>query len=115
MDRDNPAQGNGTARDLLRSLPSVDRVLGKPALWELRAALPHGVVAAAVREEIDATRDLLRRGETAGTSIEAVAQRTVQRAKEITGGNLRPVINTTGVIVHTNLGRTPLSSDEVEA
>src|SRR4051795_2369394 len=115
MDRDNQAQGNGTAHELLRSLPSVDRVLGHPALSGLRAELPHGLVTAAAREEIDATRDLLRRGETPATGIDAVAERTALRARGMTGGSLRPVINATGVIIHTNLGRAPLSSDAIDA
>src|SRR4051794_639969 len=115
MDTDNSAQGNGTAHDLLRSLPSVDRVLGHPALAELRANLPHGLLATAAREEIGSTRDLLHRGEHTSTSVEAVAERTALRANDMTSGSLRPVINATGVILHTNLGRAPLSIAAIKA
>src|SRR5438093_591015 len=50
----------------LRSLPSVDRVMSHPILEDARARLPHAVVAAAARAEVEATRQTLARGEGLG-------------------------------------------------
>src|SRR4051812_32305505 len=104
---------NGAQR--LRSIPSVDRVISHPLLGEARSRLPHEVVAAAARAEGAATRRSLVQGDMAASSLEGIAQRAARRAFAMATPSLRPVINATGVVIHTNLGRAPLSEDAVEA
>ncbi|HUP28395.1 MAG TPA: L-seryl-tRNA(Sec) selenium transferase [Chloroflexia bacterium] len=100
----------------MRSLPSVDRVMSHPALAVVLAQLPYAVVLAAVREEIARSRDLLKQGATgAGYGPDDIAGQAAERALSTARPSLRHVINATGVIIHTNLGRSPLSSQAIEA
>jgi L-seryl-tRNA(Ser) seleniumtransferase len=91
----------------LRSLPSVE---------ELAASLdglPHAVAVSAAREAIDARRDALLAGDDpAGWDAHADA---LARAHAGERARLRRVINATGVIVHTNLGRAPLPPAALDA
>ena len=87
-------------KDLYRQLPKVDRLLEDERL----SGLPRGVVVAAGRAELTA----LRAGIGAGTVTEIgdVAGAVLRRADTLLRGRLRPVINATGIVVHTNLGRS---------
>ena len=95
----------------LRSLPAVGVVLARPAAREAIARHGHAVVARAGREAIADARKLF----AAGMKAEVSDADVVQRAAAIARGSLRSVINATGVIVHTNLGRAPLADEAVEA
>nr|HID12479.1 L-seryl-tRNA(Sec) selenium transferase [Anaerolineae bacterium] len=93
----------------LRQLPSIDRLLGEEAGQELVAAYGHLQTVDALRETLDAVRDEVR----AGADVPGVATlvaRAGTRLRERLAPTLRPVINATGVIIHTNLGRAPLSA-----
>jgi L-seryl-tRNA(Ser) seleniumtransferase len=81
-----------------------------------RAAAELGAEAAteAVRAEIDDRRAALRNG-GADVTIEAIAEAAAERAYASLRASLRPVINATGVIIHTNLGRAPLSDAALAA
>lgn len=88
----------------LRDLPSVNEVLERLGPSALR--FPHPLVLAEVRHAIDEARDALKAGTTPLQTIEA----TVETA--LAGWatpSLRHVINATGVVLHTNLGRAPLA------
>ncbi len=93
----------------LRQLPSVDRLLGEETVRELVATYGHRQTVDALRETLDAVRDEVR----AGADVPGVAP-LVARAgvflRERLLPTLRPLINGTGVIIHTNLGRAPLSA-----
>ena len=95
-----------TTRGLLRALPSID-----DAVKELSEGLqaPRWALVRAVREEVDN----LRRGIIEGTSsaAELDAGAVAARVKRLLTPSLRPVYNATGVVVHTNLGRAPLSPE----
>jgi L-seryl-tRNA(Ser) seleniumtransferase len=100
----------------LRQLPSVARLLEHPAIAAAKARHPHDTVAEAVRAEIDALRARLVAGEADGAADpEAVASRVVARLDAEATAKLRPVINATGVVLHTNLGRSPLHEDAARA
>src|SRR5262249_36559502 len=97
--------------DPRRALPGVDQVLS--AL----SGLPHELLVACAREAIEAAREQISHEGEAGEAapfedVVADARRRVQRLR---GGLLRPVVNATGVIVHTNLGRTPVGEDALAA
>jgi L-seryl-tRNA(Ser) seleniumtransferase len=90
------------AVDSRRALPSVTKVLA--AL----ASLPHGLAVVVARAVVDDARARLEAGEM--VTEESVLADAGQRATEIGRSLLQPVVNATGVIVHTNLGRAPLGA-----
>ncbi|HEY7105485.1 MAG TPA: L-seryl-tRNA(Sec) selenium transferase, partial [Acidimicrobiia bacterium] len=88
--------------DPRRSLPSVDRVVA--AL----DGLPQPMLVACAREAVDAARDALAMG--ADVNPDAVIADAAARAERHASTRLRPVLNATGVLLHTNLGRAPLGA-----
>lgn len=101
-------------KHLLRSLPKVDEVLRQPALAALD--LPQSVITDLVRQHID---DLRRRVLDSDLqtlpSMEDLCAEICKAAKAAAKPSLRPVINATGITLHTNLGRACLSEKAVEA
>lgn len=95
--------------DPRRDLPSVDRLLREPAVAELLAVAPRSAVVAAVRDALAAARTR-RAGPPADWAAE-VREHLAGR----TGASLRPVLNATGVVLHTNLGRAPLAESAIRA
>ena len=93
-------------------MPSVDRV--SRALAELPGgSLPNPILTEAAREAVDAARVAATLGDL--VSFDAVIADASERARKVQRGLLRRVINATGVLVHTNLGRAPLGHDAFEA
>jgi L-seryl-tRNA(Ser) seleniumtransferase len=88
--------------DALKELPSVDRVLRGlgPS-----SGLPHDVIVAEIRTVLGEQRERLKAGGEPSEEIERLVER---RLAKLTAASLRGVINATGVILHTNLGRAPL-------
>jgi L-seryl-tRNA(Ser) seleniumtransferase len=109
----------------LRLLPKVDQVLRHPHLQAHAAPWSPAVALRAVQDEIECLRDALRGdGDTAGNvppgddraSWEAeIATRAAARLSKLTASPLRRVLNCTGVILHTNLGRAPLAESAIAA
>ncbi|MBA3316604.1 MAG: L-seryl-tRNA(Sec) selenium transferase [Gemmatimonadales bacterium] len=95
--------------DRRRELPSVDRLLLEPEIRELLHTAPRLAVVDAVRESIAAART--RRGGPPENWASDVRERLSDRAR----ASLRPVLNATGVVLHTNLGRAPLAPVAVAA
>lgn len=98
----------------LRALPSVDKVLAEPALADLLGQFKRDLVVDAVRGQVAQARTIaLAGGEvpTATDLAEAVADNGVESWRAWP----TPVINATGVILHTNLGRAPLSEASLNA
>lgn len=88
----------------LHDLPSVDQVLSR--LSSLLEAFPRDLVVSEVRRTMDEMRAEIRGGgEPEPGSVEERVERTLRQLCE---PSLRRVINATGVILHTNLGRAPL-------
>jgi len=94
-----------------RALPSVDALLAEPSLKRLNN---RELAAGIAREAIEAARLAIADGgeQPSRASIAADAARRAERALE---APLRPLINATGVILHTNLGRAPLAEEAIEA
>ena len=106
--------------DRLRTLPKVDAVLLDPGLDASLQRWPRPVVLRVVQQEIDGVRAQLRRdGGALSNDREALQGQIVQRARErlvaLGQTTLRPVINAPGVVLHTNLGRAPLSEAAIAA
>ncbi len=107
---------------LLRELPAVDRLLKEPSLEKGLQRLPRSLVLQAVKETIDYYRRKITGSQTPEQLIEELdlspeflAEEALALAEKYAGMNLRPVINATGVVIHTNLGRAPLPKPAVEA
>lgn len=96
-------------RSRLAALPSVHAVLGHPALQ----GAPHAVAVEAARASIAAARTRLLLGEN--IDVDAVVEDARTRVAEACRPRLRRVINATGVVLHTNLGRAPLAAEVVAA
>jgi len=95
----------------LRSLPSVEELAG------LLPDIPHPLAVKAAREVVEERRaELLGSGplSSGGPDTKDLADRARERAVTAGRPSLRPVINATGVIVHTNLGRAPLARPALE-
>lgn len=103
--------------DLRRTLPSVDALLRHPELRPLLDSYARAAVTGLIRQTLEsARRDAARPGADDGTpSAEALAQRVMRNARERWRVGPEPVINATGVVLHTNLGRAPLSRAAAEA
>jgi L-seryl-tRNA(Ser) seleniumtransferase len=93
-----------------RELPSVDRLLQDPFL----SALPRQAVVNAAREVLDEARQAVRDGgwQHGLADLPRLVAERVQQALDLP---LRPVLNATGVVIHTNLGRAPLSEAALAA
>ncbi len=100
-------------------IPSVDTVLGEPNVRALCERCERPLVARFVREGIDAVREAMRGGEAIGESRDALLARVVRqvglRVARITAPGLKRVVNATGIVLHTNLGRAPLANAAVRA
>ena len=97
-----------------RSLPSVDRLLADQRLRSLGDSTRADVVADLAREMLEAARAAIAQGKTAPT-YDQLVESILGRAHLVFHPSLRPVINASGVIIHTNLGRAPLSTDAIAA
>jgi len=98
----------------LASLPSVDEILKSAFGQQWLGVYPRSYVLQAVREAIDVRRKEILEGVASDVSLEDVSADVEMRLKRLTSRSLRPVINATGIVVHTNLGRSILSEGVME-
>ena len=101
--------------DKLRSLPQVEEVLHDASLEALTDSVPRGLVCDAVRASIDEARQAILAGSDADTSIPSIVRATRMRLLALNRPSLRRVVNASGVIIHTNLGRSVLAPAAVQA
>jgi L-seryl-tRNA(Ser) seleniumtransferase len=103
----------------LRSLPSIERLLERPVALRLSASLGRDRVRDLLRETTDKLRQEVTGGRWSETTSESLAEelerRLEARAAQFSQPSLRRVVNATGVILHTNLGRAPLARQAIEA
>jgi L-seryl-tRNA(Ser) seleniumtransferase len=109
----------------LRDIPSVDELLNRPSLAALATEAGRPYVAERIREVLEEARRQLRSGDrppglfgaegaSADDPLADLEQRIARRIQEGLAPSLRAVINATGVVLHTNLGRAPLSAEAAE-
>ncbi|MFQ5942751.1 MAG: L-seryl-tRNA(Sec) selenium transferase [Anaerolineales bacterium] len=98
----------------LRDLPSVDRLLSKDEADELVAAYGRPLTVQALRASLESARLAIQEGKDAPKEADLISG-TRATLQDWLLPSLRPVINATGVIIHTNLGRAPLSIDSQRA
>ena len=92
----------------LSNLPSITKLLNDPRL----ASLPHALAKRAAQEVVAEARELVLGG---GTVPDDLAAHAEARAHLLQVSALRRVINATGIVIHTNLGRAPLPPEAVQA
>lgn len=104
----------------LRELPSVDELLGRERLRKLAEKAGRGMVTQAARSVLADVREHMKKGRgaeagDAGAAVLAahVETRIVSEVDAMLAPSLRRVINATGVILHTNLGRAPLAAASI--
>jgi len=100
---------NKQVNEKLRQLPSMDRLLGEETVGRLIALYGRTQTVHVLRETLGMVRDEVLSGMEAPSSADLTA-RARTRLQERMAPTLHPVINATGVIIHTNLGRAPLSA-----
>jgi L-seryl-tRNA(Ser) seleniumtransferase len=100
-----------------RSIPSIDELRRRPSVVALETQFGWSAVVDALRAGTAAVRESIGRGEAPGAEAGGIVERIEWLAAATLGAHfapsLQPVINATGVIVHTNLGRAPLSESAV--
>ncbi|MDP2954012.1 MAG: L-seryl-tRNA(Sec) selenium transferase, partial [Chloroflexota bacterium] len=101
-------------QESLRRLPSVDALISQPPLQTLLQNYPHELLVSLARARLDEARRTIQAG-AAAPSPESLVEEVRARAMALGRPSLRPIINATGVILHTNLGRAPLSATALEA
>ena len=101
----------------LKSLPSVDALLVHPEMKNI--ALPHELVLSELRASLEEERQLILNGNRNGKSTKEetakkIAESVSKKLRQDFLPSMKKVINATGIILHTNLGRAPLSRAAVE-
>jgi L-seryl-tRNA(Ser) seleniumtransferase len=103
--------------NLFRQLPSVHDVLAAMDVQALARGHAHDLIVAAVRSELADLREQIRQGSAVDgqCTIELVATRAARRLGHGLRPKLRAVINATGIVLHTNLGRSPVAEEAAKA
>jgi L-seryl-tRNA(Ser) seleniumtransferase len=112
--------------ELLRRIPGVDELLLRPRLAEYAKRLDREQFVLLLRDVLSALRARITAPQSVGSSVrpsvtvttldfDSIEELIAAEANRILQPSLQPVINATGVILHTNLGRAPLSAAVVEA
>ena len=99
---------------LLRQIPAVNEVLNRAALKELEARMGRHLMVECTRRVLQRLRDRIVAGSVSSFSLAALEQEIISEAETAAQFSLRPVINASGVLLHTNLGRAPLAREAVE-
>jgi L-seryl-tRNA(Ser) seleniumtransferase len=110
---------NDERSELLKRIPQVNELIERMGP-DAGADFPRAVLLSAARGVLEATREMLLSHSPANITdteleIEAIQERVLEEAGRIMKPSLRKVINATGVVLHTNLGRAPLSPAAIEA
>jgi len=103
------------ATDALRRLPSVDDVLKTQAALVAVDRFGRPAAVAAVRTALAGTREAVRAGRANGIGVDDVAAAALARLDADARPNVRAVLNLTGTVLHTNLGRSVLAEPAIEA
>lgn len=100
---------------LLRELPAVDELLRQGDIEGLLAAHPRSIIISAIRKTLDNARGEIMAGTIGSVREDKIVSKILHTIKQSARPKLRPVINATGVVLHTNLGRALLSDRAKQA
>jgi L-seryl-tRNA(Ser) seleniumtransferase len=101
--------GKKTAQPLLASLPAVDELLKSKDGAQWLAGYPRTLVLKAIRDVLTSRRSKILKGEATDLAIDSLTAEVSLSLEQLSTFSLRPVINATGIVIHTNLGRAILS------
>lgn len=96
---------------LLREIPSVERLLQGPALTKAADSFPRNLILKAINQVLERVRSSILEGKKISLSdleADSLSNVILGKLEQINRSSLRPVINATGIVVHTNLGRSAL-------
>ncbi|MCR4347772.1 MAG: L-seryl-tRNA(Sec) selenium transferase [Sulfuricaulis sp.] len=99
----------------LRSLPAVHQVLEHPLIASLRPRVAHEYLVAEIQHHLENHREALRQDGGAAPDVNMLASEVAEAVGSWFNPRLQSVINLTGTLLHTNLGRAPLSEAAVAA
>jgi len=97
-----------------RYLPSVDRLISEERLKQFENIYPHELLVNVIRQHLERERLAIAHGKLCPT-VDDIVEAICAQLRRLDSLSLRPVINATGVILHTNLGRAPLSREAMAA
>ncbi len=98
----------------MRRLPGVDKLLNEAEIIALEKTFPRELIAGLIREALEGYRIRVSEGQEPPALAEIVAN-VVEQAAALANPGPHPLINATGVVLHTNLGRAPLSEETLQA
>jgi L-seryl-tRNA(Ser) seleniumtransferase len=105
-------------KEWFQKIPAVDRLLNSPLLSRLLSRYPRALVLKAIHEVLEEIRREIKTGEglenPSDLSLEKVSERIGEKVEFLDRPSLRPVINATGIVVHTNLGRSLLAESVIQ-
>ena len=104
----------GMTTDPRRALPNMDALLQHPELVERAGSFGRGAVLGAARRALEASRGAVAGGGPV-PDVQELAARVAGELDRVWAARTRAVVNATGVVLHTNLGRAPLSAAAREA
>jgi len=98
-------------KDLLQKIPAVDRLLNSPFLSEILPNYPRSLVLKAVHQVLAGVRNAIKSGHgfEEPLSLDRISHLVTEKLVLLNQPSLKPLINATGVVVHTNLGRSILA------
>ena len=99
---------------LLRQIPAVDELLGRETLRALEQRVGRRLVVDATRKVLQGLRGRIANGKIASVSVEMLEAEIAAATESAAEPSLQPLINASGVILHTNLGRAPLAQQAIE-
>lgn len=103
---------------LLRKLPSVDVLLQEADLKSIIGEVPHRIAVKAIRDCVQQMRELITEGKATelseDTICQEIAEKVIEKIKAAMKPGYRKVINATGIILHTGLGRAVLSAPALQ-
>jgi L-seryl-tRNA(Ser) seleniumtransferase len=100
--------------DARRTLPGVDKLLERPEFRSLRDTVSGPLQSRVIREEIEAARAKIEQGKSAPDET-VIARAALSKINSYLNSAPRKVINATGIILHTGLGRAALSENAIKA
>ncbi|MFC2007183.1 L-seryl-tRNA(Sec) selenium transferase [Chloroflexota bacterium] len=97
-----------------RNLPSVEKILSDKRITQLGESYPRDLLLSLTRQKIERERTAIVNGKPC-SSLDEIVAAVSARVQSLEKPSLRPVINASGVILHTNLGRAPMSREAIAA
>ncbi|MDD4160032.1 MAG: L-seryl-tRNA(Sec) selenium transferase [Synergistaceae bacterium] len=102
-------------QNVMRNIPSMDKMLSMPWIGKYEAEIGRDSVKSVISEVLDDQRKKILKDPDTAFDTEKVAAEAEKRLKDRAHKSLKPLVNATGVVLHTNLGRSLLAEDAVEA